>query len=119
MRRVNDLRRCVNCKGAGPSTHGYEEDAAEQSPSERRFDDLFITPGASAVSPQQRRDVEGHLGDRAEGGVHHCSHCKITLRRQATHTQEEKSAAPTCSLGLSSPGYIQNKHYLAIPMPMK
>lgn len=86
MRHVNDLWRCVNCKGAGPSTHGYEEDAAEQSPSERRFDDLFITPGASAVSPQQRRDVEGHLGDGAEGGVHHCSHCKITLCRQATHT---------------------------------
>lgn len=107
------------CKGAGSSTHRYEEDAAEQSPSERRFDDLFITPGASAVSPQQRRDVEGHLRDGAEGGVHHRSHCKITLCRQATHTRGEICCTHVQFGLILPPGHIQNKHYLAIPMPMK
>lgn len=67
-------------------THRYEEDTAEQSPCERRFDDLFITSGASAVSPQQRRDVERHLRDGAESGVHHRSHRKITLCGEATDT---------------------------------
>lgn len=39
---------------------------------------------------------------------------------QTGYTHKRRNLlALTCSLGLSSPGYIQNKHYLAIPMPMK
>lgn len=84
--------------------HRYEQYAAEQGPGERCFDDLFITLGGSLVSSQQRRDVERHLCDGAERGVHHRSHCEVTLGGNAVGTKtkiwctvrvhEEFTAAP-------------------------
>lgn len=112
------LQCCVKLKHAGCCTHRYEEDAAEQSPRECCFDDLFITSGAGAVSPQQCRDVERYLRDGAKSGVHHSSHCKITLCGEATDAGV-KSVASTCFLDFLSTSHLQNKLYLAIPMPMK
>ena len=64
-------------------THRYEQDAPEQGASECGFNDLFVTFGGSTVSLQQRCDVERHLCDGAKRGVHHRSHCKVTLCRNA------------------------------------
>lgn len=64
-------------------THGDEEDAAQQGAGERRLDELVEAPGACTVALQQRRDIEGDLRDGAEGGVHHCTHRKVTLCRDA------------------------------------
>lgn len=119
MQQVKEPRCHVMLTRAGLSAHRYEEDAAEQSAGERRFDDLFITFGAGAVSPQQRRDVESNLRDGAKGGIHHRSHGKITLCRQATQTGED-----TCCIHMQfgptpSPLHVPLQHYLAIPMPMK
>lgn len=65
--------------GSG-STHGYEEDAAQQGAGERRLDQLVEALGARVVALQQHRDVEGDLRDGAEGGVHHRAHRKVALR---------------------------------------
>jgi len=101
-------------------THGYKQDTPEQGPRERRFHDLLVTFGAGAVSVQQRRDVEGHLGDGTKGRVHHCSHCEVTLRRNAA----KKRRDPINHYVLSHFNHIyllarqQKTPYLAIPMPI-
>lgn len=78
-------------------THRYEEDTAEQSPRECRFDDLLITSGPGAVSPPERRDVERYLRDGAESGIHHRSHCKVTLCREATDRGAQSAASTSTS----------------------
>lgn len=65
------------------ATHGNEEYTPKQGSSESCFHDLFVAFGGSEVSPQQRRDVECHLGDGSERCVHHRSQGKVTLCRDA------------------------------------
>ena len=71
----------MSCCFSGP--HRYEQYTPEQGPSERCFDDLLITFGFSVVSLKQCCDVESHLCDGAERGIHHRPHCKVTLSRNA------------------------------------
>lgn len=70
-------------------THGDEEYATEQGSRESRLHDLFVALAGCAVASQQRRDVEGHLSDGAKGGVHHRSHGKVTLCRDAVETNHK------------------------------
>lgn len=62
-------------------TDRNKEDATEQGASERRFNELFVTFVAEAMTLQQGSDVEGHLCDGAECGVHYSSHCEVALSR--------------------------------------
>lgn len=78
---LTDMYTCAHLSFSG--THRQEQYAPKQGPSERCFNDLFITFGASAVSLQQCRDVECHFCDGAKRRVHHRSHCKVTLCRNA------------------------------------
>lgn len=111
-------------------THRNEEDAAEQGSGESCFHDLFVALAGGALAPQQRRDVERHLSDGAERGVHHCSHGKVTLCRDAVKTDHKSSFVNRNDISLSV--YIlvtqqgqkgkkryKGKYYLAMPIPIK
>lgn len=87
LAHANSIDRIIMLHVPISPPHRYEQYAAEQGPGERCFDDLFITLGGSLVSSQQRRDVERHLCDGAERGVHHRSHCEVTLGGNAVGTK--------------------------------
>lgn len=82
-------------------THRNEEYAAEQGSGESCFHDLFVALAGGALAPQQRRDVERHLSDGAERGVHHCSHGKVTLCRDAVKTDHKSSFVNRNEISLS------------------
>lgn len=59
--------------------HRDEEDAAQQCASQCCLYNLLQTRIGCLVTPEQGCDVKGQLCDGAEGGVHHCTHSKVTL----------------------------------------
>lgn len=79
MTRKKTFRCCSTLKNT--DTDRNEEDASEQGPRESGFNDLCVTFAPGAMTLQQGGDVEGHLGDGAERGVHYCPHCEVTLSR--------------------------------------
>lgn len=96
-------------------THRDEEYATEQGPGESWFDDLFVALAGCAVASQQSRDVERHLSDGAKRGVHHCSHGKVTLCRDAVETNGSRCLVNHIGMSLNFKG----RYYLAMPIPMK
>lgn len=103
-------------------THRNEEYAAEQGSGESCFHNLFVALAGGALAPQQRRDVERHLSDGAERGVHHCSHGKVTLCRDAVKTDHKSSFVNRNEISLSGTERekrYKGKYYLAMPIPIK
>lgn len=60
-------------------TYRDEEYAPKEGASQCCLDNLLQAGAASLVTPDQGCDVEGHLSDGAECGVHQCTHRKVTL----------------------------------------
>lgn len=110
-------------------THRNEEYAAEQGSGESCFHDLFVALAGGALAPQQRRDVERHLSDGAERGVHHCSHGKVTLCRDAVETDHKNHFVNCNEISLLVYIWLLNRdrkgkmykgrYYLAMPIPIK
>lgn len=69
-------------------TYGDEEYAPKQGAGQRRLDNLLQADVAGLVTFDQGCDVEGHLGDGAERGVHQRTHRKVTLGRDTAETTE-------------------------------
>ena len=75
--------------GSSGQTHRDEEDAAEQGARQRRLHYLLQAGVARLVTSDQGRDVEGHLRDGAERGVHQRTHRKVTLGRDTAHDRHD------------------------------
>lgn len=98
-------------------THRYEQYTPKQGPGEGCFHDLFVTFGGSTVSLQQCCDVERHLRDGAKGGIHHRTHCKVTLCRNAVEKNTQSPIKHENSWGIRG-SILHHPAYLAIPMPI-
>jgi len=68
-------------------TYRDEEYAPKQGAGQRRLDNLLQAGVAGLVTFDQGCDVEGHLGDGAERGVHQRAHRKVTLGRDTAETR--------------------------------
>lgn len=67
--------------------HRDEEDASEQCAGQCGLNNLLQTRIGFPVTSEQGCDVKGQLRDGAKGGVHHRTHCKVTLGRDTARVQ--------------------------------